>query len=145
MEMTKVTDIIANAVQSADYPSFDGSVASWKRLLKLKLSDEWVPALIRRIQTEGFNTPIRIGKYEPGNWYIGNGHHRLAVAIFLGFEEVPTTHDVFESWGIGGWTDRTAVQKDELPEDEQGAQKLASMVDTAIDWDNWPEHVHGWD
>jgi len=128
-KMTKVAEIIREAQESVDLYTFDGSPEQWKKLLKNKLSDPWVPALIREIQEKGFTVPIRYGYQE-----IGNGHHRLAIAILLGMEEIPTTDNVFES---SGWDGRRVLELNEKPEDGIGAKKLANMVETAIDWDNW--------
>lgn len=135
METTKLTDILANVRNSSDFDEFDGSPDSWKMLMKSKLSDYWVPALIREIQEKGFNVPIYLDKTYKGNWDVGNGHHRLSVAILLGLDEVLTTEYVNESRTFA----RDSVQALATDEDRDGAWKLASMVDTAIDWDNWPE------
>jgi hypothetical protein len=135
METTKMTDILANVRYSSDIDGFDGSVKSWKTLLKVKLSDFWVPALIREIQAKGFKVPIHLDKYTPGSWDLGNGHHRLAVAILLGLDEVPTT----ENWDESMMFDRDSVQRLAQSDDSDGADKLANSIEYAIDWDNWPE------
>lgn len=135
MEMTKVTDILANVRNSSDFDEFDGSPDSWRMLLKSKLSDFWVPALIREIHDKGFNVPIYLDKTIKGGWDVGNGHHRLAVAILLGMDEVPTTYD----WDESQTYHRELVKRLANDEDRAGAWILADLVDNAIDWDNWPE------
>jgi hypothetical protein len=131
-EMVKVKEIIKNATESGDFGEFDGSVRSWKMLLMHKLGDRQVPALIRAIQTEGFNVPIYLDRDDSDGWIIGNGHHRLSVAILLGMDEVPVTENEYDSD-----LSRIRHKLDSLPEDDKGAQIIADMIETAIDWDNW--------
>jgi hypothetical protein len=131
-EMVKVAEIVENATSSVDFGEFDGSVRSWKTLLMYKLGDRQVPALIRAIQTEGFNVPIYLDRDDPDEWIIGNGHHRLSVAILLGMDEVPVTDIEYDSD-----LSRTRNKLDSLPEDDKGAQIIADMIETAIDWDSW--------
>jgi hypothetical protein len=128
-EMTKVHEIIQNLAQFGDFEYLDplDNPDDWKEVLKYKLSHDHVPELIRRIQRDGFTEPIRLEKRGPRDWYLGNGHHRLSIAILLGYDEIPTTNE-YEAW-------------DYLPgnyEDSKGAKILVDMVDTAIDWENWP-------
>lgn len=136
-EWTKVSEIIQNVKSSADFGELE-DVDDWYNMLKDKLSDNQVPELIRRIQRDGFTVPIYVNKsgnpyddYFEDGWYLGNGHHRLCVAILLGLNEVLTT-DEDGNTGYSGYI--LAVSG----EDNKGAQMLADMVDTAIDWDNWP-------
>lgn len=128
-EWIETSEIIRNVRGSVDYGNLLNA-DDWRGMLKNKLSDPQVPQLIREISDNGFNVPIRIGKDMPNNWELGNGHHRLSVAILLGLEKVLITDNVGDS-GIHGYIIAHRY-------DSGGSEILADMVDEAIDWTNWP-------
>jgi hypothetical protein len=135
-EWTKVSEIIENLSEFGDYGYLEplDNPDDWREMLKEKLAHDQVPELIRRIQAEGFNVPIRLEKRGPRDWYLGNGHHRLSVAILLGMDEILTTSEFSYAY------DNYLYSKDSVS-DSKGARMLADMVDTAIDWENWPNRT----
>lgn len=124
----KVSEIIRNVKESYDYGDLD-TKEDWRGMLKWKLSDEQSVQLIREIQQNGFTTPIYLDDVGDNRCILGNGHHRLSVAILLGLDKVLTTN----SSGESGFHENVLTSY----EDVRGAKMLADMVDTAIDWENW--------
>lgn len=64
--------------------------SNWECLLENKRQDFGYSALRRRLMADGFTEPLEVSPPGPTNtWHFGNGHHRLAIAIELGYTHVP--------------------------------------------------------
>lgn len=99
IKMVSVSEIMRNLTDSADNYSLS-TVYGWFWMLENKLSDSQTPSIIRAIEEFGFLDPICITKGFDG-WRLGNGHHRLCIAIMLGIDEIPVD---FSSWYSRGST-----------------------------------------
>lgn len=93
IKMVSVTEIMRNLRDSADNYHFT-DVRGWFWMMECKLADYQTPSIIRAIEEFGFLDPICITKEFDG-WRLGNGHHRLAIAIMLGLDEIPVD---FSDW-----------------------------------------------
>lgn len=58
-------------------------------LKKHKASSGHFQELMDSIQKDGFRYPVGVDKHR--NQYLTNGHHRLTVALLLGYEYIPAT------------------------------------------------------
>jgi hypothetical protein len=137
----KLTDILATIEDSADMGGIlygsdaygrwmseeftdDDRTTFWQRMIAQKSADRAFGELVRSIQERGWTSSIC---WREDEHYIGNGHHRLAAAILLCEEYVPTSY--FGSiWserdGEMGWDD----------EDESDDGQIISWSDAI------PEH-----
>lgn len=59
----------------------------WEEMIYSKGTDDQIGQLLRIIEEEGFTIPISI-LYKKG-FMIGNGHHRMSLAILLALDEIP--------------------------------------------------------
>jgi hypothetical protein len=124
MKMVAISEILTKVKDTADgYYVGDGSY-EWFRLIGSKMQDVQTPAIIRAIDDEGFNVPICIEVLEDDYWKLGNGHHRLAIAILLGFDEIPVD--------FSGWYTRASTQGSKKIEDSyiNGDRDLAHWIAT---------------
>lgn len=97
--MTPVTEILKNVRYSVDFGGIScyagetedaQRTAFWKDLLRVKSSDTGFGALVAAILEKGFDRNSPIG-WDTSDCSITEGHHRLAAAILLGMDEVPTS------------------------------------------------------
>lgn len=95
IKMVAVTEILTRVASTADGYSVQDGAHEWFRLMWNKLRDSQTPAIIRAIEEQGFTDPICIEEDYGNTWRLGNGHHRLAIAILLGLDEIPVD---FSSW-----------------------------------------------
>ncbi len=95
IEMVPVATLLKNISYTADRYRVGNSVQEWFRMLREKMDDWQTPAIIRAIETQGFTDPICITKISENDWELGNGHHRLCVAILLGLDKIPVD---FSDW-----------------------------------------------
>ena len=67
-----------------------GKPGYWDHLLDSKRHDSCYPKLIELLYTQGFRTCLNADVHGKGLYpSFGNGHHRLAAAIELGYKYVP--------------------------------------------------------
>jgi ParB-like nuclease family protein len=99
VKMMSVAELLRKLKESADCYNLE-STQGWFYMLESKLADPQTPSIIRAIEEFGFLDPICITK-EYAGWKLGNGHHRLAIAIMLGLDEIPVD---FSSWYSRGST-----------------------------------------
>lgn len=95
-----------------DESEFTNGAYGWGGLteanLDKKRSDDGYEEMLNSVAVEGFYDPIMIHKPVAGDnsytdsWTMGNGHHRLAIAIDLGFTHVPVTFDAYFEWDSTG-------------------------------------------
>lgn len=97
--MTSVTEILNTVRYSVDFGDIDDyegeteddrRTALWEDLLRTKSSDTGFGALVAAILANGFDRNSPIG-WDTSDYSINEGHHRLAAAILLGMDEIPTT------------------------------------------------------
>lgn len=93
IRMVSISELLRNLKFSAD-DYYLCSVSGWFEMLEEKLSHRQVPPIIRAIEEFGFLDPICVTKDDSG-WELGNGHHRLSVAIMLGLDQIPVD---FSDW-----------------------------------------------
>ncbi len=89
--------LMRNLKTTADGYRLSEGPDEWFRMLEQKLSDRQTPSIIRAIQARGFIDPIcvTVDDYDKNFWELGNGHHRLCVAIMLGMYKIPVD---FSDW-----------------------------------------------
>jgi ParB-like nuclease family protein len=109
MKMVAVSEILSKVYSTADGYDVGDGPHEWFRLIGSKMQDRQTPAIIRAIQDNGFNVPICIEVYQDEYWKLGNGHHRLAIAILLGLDEIPVD--------FSGWYTKASTQESEKIED----------------------------
>jgi len=96
IEWISIEDITENGWGSVDSKEIDIDFQryimlnerEWKQLLDLKREDKKYPKLLASVKANGLLVP---GNYiiHEGMYFHGNGHHRLAAAIDLGFKRLP--------------------------------------------------------
>lgn len=64
-----------------------------RTIVRSKQNDIGYPALLESIDQDGFHDPV----FWDGEEY-GNGHHRFAVAVELGYTHIPATDDEDFAW-----------------------------------------------
>lgn len=78
---------------------------NWEDMIESKFS-ECTEGFIDSVVAEGFRKPICL-YWRNERWGQGNGHHRLALAILLGMDEIPVVfsfnpHEYMMSWATHG-------------------------------------------
>lgn len=123
MKMVSVAEILKKVTCTADCYFVGEGPHEWFRLIQSKMYDRQTPAIIRAIQNDGFNVPICI-EVMPGNvWRLGNGHHRLAIAILLGLDFIPVD---FSGWFTSDSSQNTTeINKDYKYNDSKIARWIA--------------------
>lgn len=105
--MMPVAHILQNVNRSLDvdmYGEFD-----WFKVLANKVSHAHFDALTDTILGEGFTLPIVLVGNDVDGYCVGNGHHRLCVAILTGISAIPVIVDdegdywAFEDSHDGEW------------------------------------------
>lgn len=92
VEYWTVEEIMNTVTGSVDQGSLD-SAADWQRLLYMKFDSPRRISMIDDIMENGILDPIEIlpyaGRQSEDEIVIGNGHHRLILAILCGLDTVP--------------------------------------------------------
>lgn len=88
MRLVSIVEIMEKVYETADEYYLEAGPREWLRMIKEKTYDQQTPAIIRAIERVGFIDPICIEDHGSLGWYLGNGHHRLAIAILLGLDEI---------------------------------------------------------
>lgn len=103
VQQISVTDILQNVRRSGDIGGAIDTPEDWFRIFAAKVSHDHFDWIADKIMDEGFTVPIQIieteGEYDT-YWEIGNGHHRLCVAILAGLDTIPVI--LMDDWG---WND----------------------------------------
>ena len=99
-----VSDILKNVRNSADYGPLN-THAQWHQYMYSALGERQTPAIIHEIQEKGFTDPILLYHDNPEFWTLGNGHHRLAIAILLGLDKIPVSEN-------GTWSSSTGHERE---------------------------------
>lgn len=87
-EKVKTEWILKNLTGSSDGFG-DGDGVDWREVIVQKLWSPNYDGLVGALAKDGFKMPICLYyKHEPTRWQLGNGHHRMAIAILLCLEEV---------------------------------------------------------
>lgn len=79
---------------------FPGDFLEWEEGLQRKREDKHYDSLVKSIQEEGLKTPVFIETGNGEDRYLGNGHHRLAALIDLGYTHIPYTEEFSIGWGL---------------------------------------------
>lgn len=119
-----VSEILKKVVASYDqYPLH--TVEGWQQMIATKGGDAQIPSIIRAIEEYGFLDPICIEVFDnTGSWCLGNGHHRLVVAILLGLDTIPVD---FSEW----YSKASTKHSDDLirfPDDAELAKWISSTA-----------------
>jgi hypothetical protein len=77
----------------------DGRTVFWQGMMEHKCSDPGFGLLVESIQRDGWLAPIG---WDPELCYLSNGHHRMAAAILLGLDAIPTTVTDATCWSADG-------------------------------------------
>lgn len=119
-----VSEILRRVVDSYDnYPLH--TVEGWQEMIATKGGDRQIPSIIRAIQEHGFLDPICIEEFPTsGEWCLGNGHHRLVVAILLGLDSIPVD---FSSWYSNASTANLG-NLNRFPEDIELAKWISATI-----------------
>jgi hypothetical protein len=102
-EWRKVSDLLN--LPSTDFGS-QGLRPEYNR--EVKRADPGYQDLLESIRENGFLDPIFVHPphkrkaYDNPGEELGNGHHRLVVALDLGYKWVPVTYDMDEQWRESG-------------------------------------------
>lgn len=108
----------------SDYTSIDSDGMSWDEMLDGKREDFHYPEVVESIRTKGFIGALVI---DSDSFYFGDGNHRLAAMIDLGYKFVPVVQ--FDSqnsmWSMpisidsGDWSlgDEIEVISDDISRD----------------------------
>jgi hypothetical protein len=128
IKMVSVSDLLEKISFTADQYWVSDGPHEWFRMFRYKLADRQTPAIIRAIERDGFTDPICITVFEnSGQWELGNGHHRLAIAILLGLDEIPVD---FSGWYTpSSTTNERQISSDFIEDDYSEAAWLASLWD----------------
>ena len=117
VEMVSVEWLLNNIVYSVDgfdsYDENDNKAVDFEGMISYKASDGHIGALTNTIVKHGFQVPICL--YNPfGDERIGlgNGHHRLAIAILLVLDQIPVY------WSDGDYMSTHATDTKEFDYDE---------------------------
>lgn len=62
---------------------------AWDEILEMKRDDAHYEHVVESIHVHGFTVPLTAQVNDAGEVCLGDGHHRLAAAIQLGFTTVP--------------------------------------------------------
>ncbi len=131
MKMVSVTEILSKVTDTADYYHVGRGPHEWFRLISNKMADPQTPAIIRAIETQGFTAPICIEVRGENNWHLGNGHHRMAIAILTGMDAVPVD---FSSWySAASEADAESVEDDYREDDWETAIWISNTAATPED------------
>lgn len=88
LRLMTIPEILEIATRSVDFQGMDG--LNWWTIFSGKVSHSHFDAIVDEIQANGFGMPIVLcDRYNDGNYWIGNGHHRLCAAILLGLWRIP--------------------------------------------------------
>lgn len=131
--MVPVSEILRKVQRTMDCYSPGDRWDEWFRMIENKTFDSQTPAIIRAIETHGFTDPVCIQEHGENNWYFGNGHHRLSVAILLGLDEIPvdftgtytpsstsSQNQIWDDWqesdcDLALWISKTAAKRVDEP------------------------------
>lgn len=86
-EEVSVKWLMNNLVYSADGYARSGEV-DWESMIRSKAGDWSFPRLVKTVEERGFRVPICVYWCEDG-WGLGNGHHRMTLAILTARNTVP--------------------------------------------------------
>jgi len=125
MKMVAVTEILSKLYDTTDGYDVGDGPHEWFRLIASKTQDPQTPAIIRAIEDEGFNVPICIEIKSETYWKLGNGHHRLSLAILLGLDEIPVD--------FSGWFTKASTRESDKIEN--------SYINGDGDLANWIAHT----
>jgi ParB-like nuclease family protein len=130
IEMVSVAELLKKITSTADgfFPGDDGS--EWFRMMEYKGGEVQTPAIIRAIERYGFTDPICITAQSDNNWELGNGHHRLVIAILLGLDEIPV--DFSEWYSRASTSNQQRIYDDELKTDDEMACWIAEGVKDSV-------------
>lgn len=101
IRMTPVTEILQNITYSCDFGAvsdYDDLTDFWTVWLRDKCADTGFGHLIDSILANGFQGAA---SWCPDDGSVNEGHHRIAAAILLGMDEIPTTCWA-QDWNPGG-------------------------------------------
>lgn len=130
IKMVAVAEILRRVTDTADCYAVGRGPGEWLHMIASKMADSQTPAIIRAIEDNGFTDPICIeDDYDYNNnriWRLGNGHHRLAIAILLGLDEIPVD---FSSWySRASTTNQGRISDDRQDGDAELAHWISDMV-----------------
>lgn len=88
LKLMTIPEIMEMATRSVDFQGMDG--LNWWTIFSGKVSHSHFDAIVDEIQANGFGMPIVLcDRFNDGQYWIGNGHHRLCAAILLGLWRIP--------------------------------------------------------
>lgn len=99
----------------------------WRKWLHAKSRDLSFWPLVDTIMAEGFDVPVMIVEEEDG-WVMGNGHHRIVVALWACIDEIP----VYFADSVNSWPSETDPRErriDSYPSDLNELGRLADDRD----------------
>lgn len=115
-EWVKVSDVMKQITEFGDFINDNVGPQEWFDMMTEKLRERQTPAIIRSIEENGFNKPIILRDLY-GPWTLANGHHRLAIAILLGLDEILVDYNTPFGYSDKGFYDmQAAVQKGDSDE-----------------------------
>lgn len=131
MRLVPVTEILQKVYETADEYYPEAGAREWLRMIKEKTFDPQTPAIIRAIERIGFIDPICIEDHGSLGWYLGNGHHRLAIAILLGLDEILV--DFSSHYSLESTRNDDAIEADYRNGDSALARWISSTAVTTKD------------
>lgn len=121
--MVPVREILRHVEASLDFDPWEWERDGfWATVIRRKVIDLQMPALLDAIQAEGFTAPIGIVRPPRGPWLQHNGHHRIVAAILLCMDEVPVV-----------FIDREVEWEDDFLDDDDGIFDATG----GYDWDDF--------
>ncbi len=89
VETWTIQQVLERVTSSVDVTLGGGSPAGWLGMLATKLDDDpdRTSCLLAAMEAHGQMDPICI-TFEGDEWELGNGHHRLTLAILLGWDTI---------------------------------------------------------
>lgn len=102
--------------------------SEWLRLLQRQVDKAGTARFMADVATHGMQ-PLQMWEdpYDPGPLEIGNGHHRLAVAILMGAEAIPVAADDRERWDDRGGSVALRLGAEPVTELPEGADTVIAQ------------------
>lgn len=128
--MVSVTEILQKVKTTCDGYLPGSDFREWARMISTKLADGQTPAIMRAINRYGFTDPICITVKGSETWELGNGHHRLSLAILLGLDEIPV--DFSDWYSRSSTTNDYRIWDDHQTEDKALAGWISAVVEKTL-------------